>query len=145
MRRYKGLAYLIGLVVAMPWLTYDLAIGKTVRAAGEARKAEKEIAELQGRSVNTPVERGGPNLQNGDIIARMSGGGCTVVKYTPYITESRDGLTVHTAQLVLGGSYKNLVRRVERAEKEAKLVSVEFKNTKEGLRATLILQEITGG
>jgi hypothetical protein len=145
MSRFKGLAYLIGLVVVVPWLTYNLAIGKTVRTAREAGRANKEIAELKGRGAGAPVEKGEPKLQNGAIMTRISGGGCTVVKYTPYITESRGGLAVHTAQLVLSGPYKNLVRVVERAEKESRLVSVEFKSAKDGLRATLILQEITGG
>lgn len=143
MNKYKGLVYLIGLVVVVPWLTYNLAISKTVRIAREARKAKKEIAALQGRGEGVAIEKADPILQNGDIIARISGGGCTVVKYTPYITENRDGLTVHTAELVLSGTYKNLLRLVERAEKEARLISTEFKNVKGGLRATLILQEIT--
>ncbi len=145
MNRYKGLAYLAGLVVVVPLLTYNLTIRKTVRMAHEARKGEREIVVLQGHGEVDPVEKSKPSLQNGDIITRISGGGCTVIKYTPYITESRNELTVHTAQLVLGGTYKNLLRLVERAEEESRLVSVEFRNIKNELRATLIFQEITGG
>ncbi len=138
------MAYLAALVVVVPWLGWSLAIGKTVRMARGTRKAERECAELRGRTVDRAVEKGEPRLQNGSIIAKISGGGCTVLKYTPYITESRDGLTVHTAEFVLGGTYKNLVRLVERAEKEARLMSVVFAGVKGELQATLILQEITG-
>ncbi len=144
MSRYKGLAYLIGLVVVAPWLAYNLAIAKTVGQAREARRAGREIVMLESRSVDTPVVKSEPKLGNGAIMARVAGGGCEVVKYTPYITDSRDGLTVHTAEMVVSGGYTDLVRLVERVEKESRLVSVMFGSTKNGLQATLILQEITG-
>lgn len=159
--KYRGLAYLAGLLVVVPWLVYSFAIAGTVRLGRELKRTEKEIALLEsGRSVDTGgeaiVARGASGLQDGGVISRMmdceAGGRCAVVRYTPYITETREGLSVHTAELTLSGGYADLLRLVERVETQAgggRLVSAMFRSVRQRqrrqtqLQVTLILQQIT--
>lgn len=162
MNKYKGVLYLIGLLVIVPWFVYSIAISDTVRANRELKMMGQEIAHLQSRRRQGNTVGAGViadskyGLQGGDIIPRLmdcvSGVRCMVVEYTPFITESRDGLVVHTAELVLDGAYADLVRLIERAETElstCRLVSVSFKRVKQRqrkqpqLNVTLILQQIT--
>ncbi len=106
--------YLAGLIVAAPWLVYNVAISDTVKLDRELKRAKGEIAQLQGQKRDAPamVVETVSGLDNGELIPRImdcdAGGRCAVVKYTPYITESRDGLAVHTAELVLSGTYTDL-------------------------------------
>jgi hypothetical protein len=161
MRKYRGLLMLAGLLVAVPWIAYRLAIADTVRMGRELRRTETEIARLQNqavtqRSAGSVALRSVSDLQSGDLIPRImdceAGGRCVVVKYTPYITESRDGLAVHTAELVLSGTYADLLRlieRIEERESSCRLVSATFRSITQRqrrqtqLHVTLILQQIT--
>ncbi len=160
MSRYKGLLYLAGLIVAAPWLVYNLAIADTVKLDRELKRAKGEIAQLQGQKRDAPamIAETASGLDNGELIPFIMdcevGERCAVVKYTPYITESRDGLAVHTAELVLSGGYADLVRLVERAETGAsgsRLVSAAFRSVRQRqrkqtqLHVTLVLQQITKG
>lgn len=157
MSRYKGLLYLTGLLVAAPWLVYNIAIYDTVKLDRELKRAQEEIAQLQGRRSDAPtmVAEVSSGLDNGELIPRImdcdAGRRCAVVKYTPYITESRDGLSVHTAELILSGTYADLVCLVERAETGAsgsRLVSASFRSIRQRqrkqtqLQVTLVLQQI---
>ena len=160
--KYKGLLYLAGLLIAGPWLVYNMAIKDTVKLKRELKRTEKEIIQIQSqgkREASAPmgiIPVSHNELQDGDLISKLmsceAGSRCTVVKYTPYITENRDGLAVHTAELVLSGTYTDLVRLIEQTESRSKsyrLVSTTFKSIKQRqrkqtqLHATLILQQIT--
>lgn len=158
MSMYKGLLYIAGLLVAVPWLVYNLAIADTVKLDRELKRVRREIAQLQGHRSDVPamVAEIASGLDNGELIPHImdcdAGCRCAVVKYTPYVTESRDGFAVHTAELVLSGGYADLVRLVERAETEtsgSRLVSAAFRSIRQRqrkqtqLQVTLILQQIT--
>ncbi len=150
--------YLTGLLVAAPWLVYNVAISDTVKLNRELKHARREIAQLQRQKRDAPamVVETASGLDNGELIPSImdcdAGGRCAVVRYTPYITENHDGLAVHTAELVLSGGYTDLVRLVERAETGdpgSRLVSAAFRSVRQRqrrqtqLQVTLILQQIT--
>jgi hypothetical protein len=161
MSRYKGLLLLVGLVVIVPWVVWNIAIGGTVRLARESKRMEREIAQLEGdrreRPAGGTVEvAGGAELASGNVIADImgcdAGRRCSVVSYTPYVTQSEGTFEVHTAELTLSGGYADLLRLTERAERQApscRLVSAVFRSVKQRqrqpaqLRVTLILQQIT--
>ncbi|MDL2319682.1 hypothetical protein LJC45_00925 [Alistipes sp. OttesenSCG-928-B03] len=158
--KYKGLLYLAALLVVVPWFVYRVAIADTVRMKRELKQTQREIVRLQNQSRSEGAATGAIagnalELQSGGLIPRITDceadARCTVVKYTPYVTESRDGLAVHTAELVLSGTYADLVRLVERAETQlasCRLVSANFKSIRQRqrkptqLQVTLVLQQI---
>ncbi|MCL2562123.1 MAG: hypothetical protein FWE10_07405 [Rikenellaceae bacterium] len=159
-RKYKGLLMLAGLLIVVPYLVYRVAIADTVRMNREMKRTERQITRLQNQSRTERAAEGAvlqtvSDIQSGDLLPRImdcdAGARCVVVKYTPCITESRDGLAVHTAELVLSGTYADLLRLIERIETDigsCRLVSATFRSIVQRqrrqtqLHVTLILQQI---
>ena len=159
LEKYKGLLYLAGLVIVVPYLVFSLAISDNVRMGRETKKIERETEALKakaGQSGSSAV-----NIINrsdltrdaiSDIMGMVGSARCNVVKYTPYITESRDGLTVHTNELTVSGRYSDLLKltaAVENGLPGLRLVSTSFRTVRQRqkkevqLHMTLILQQIT--
>ena len=85
------------------------------------------------------------------LLPAMEAAGVAVVKYSPCITSSEGGLSVHTAELLLSGGFVPMVRVVDNLEKQlpgCKLVSVNFHsirrqyNRPARLEASLVVQQI---
>lgn len=159
--KYKGLIYLMGLVIVLPLSVYRIAIDENIRMSIQTIKYEKEVAVLKAKTGmedvgRTPLVHSSEVLQSGilvpEIIDSEAGTRCRVVKYTPYIVENRDGMTVYTAELVISGSYTDLLRLMAKMENNkqgcllvsASLRSISQRQKKEKeLHMTLILQQIT--
>lgn len=159
--KYKGLIYLTGLVIVIPWLAWRMAIAGNVEMSTQAGRFEKQTAALRAKAAQAETAPAAAVLTAGVlqsgvpipvIMGSEAGSRCKVVRYTPYITESRDGLAVHTAELVVSGAYADLLRLVAAAEGNGegyRLVSAAFRSIRQRhkketqLQLTMILQQIT--
>ena len=163
--RFKGLVYLGLLVVVAPFAAWKLAIGQTwhiwretSRQATELANLSSDISSVDGSSVFMAAGIASDTLEyirSGLLIERllpaMEAARVAVVKYSPFITTSEEGLNVHTAELLLSGGFVPMVRVVDNLENQlpgCKLVSVNFRsirrqyNRPARLEASLVVQQI---
>ncbi len=154
--KYRGLAHLLAVVVLLPLLAWRLALGDTVGKWREAQRTEKQLVQMRTQSaapVPEPVAATAEHIRDGVLLDQIVCGpaACEVVRYTPYITGSTEGVTVHTAEIVLNTDYLGAVRiidRIERTMPASRLRSVAMRTlTPRGskqpqLHATLIVQQI---
>lgn len=157
--KYKGLAYLVILLVVIPSLVWNMTISETVGMWRSTRKITARIALLeadtlsQGDGVSNDGSKGmlfdGQWLET--IYTFTEKHKAKVVKFTPYTSEKTEGAVLYTAELILEGSYAGLVRIIEHIEKDKNqchLISVSFKTSHpdrsrpQKLTTRLILQQI---
>lgn len=157
--KYRGLAYLTVLLLVLPYMVWSMAISETIAMWRFARKTTARIALFETDTVTSAAAMAesahGKALFEGQLIEAINPLSekyqIKVVKFTPYISEKTDGVVLHTAELILEGSYTGLVRIIEHIESnvgQPHLVSVAFKSTRRDrsrppvLTTTLVLQQI---
>lgn len=117
--KYRGILQLSLLVVALPWCAWRFALRGTFGTWRDCRRLAVRLETL------APVTPHPAAVGTEDRELILSGGlldsvrraallqAVQVVGYEPRVTEERDGVAVHTAQLTLTGSYIPLLRVVD--------------------------------
>ncbi len=156
--KYRGLAYLLAVVVLLPLLAWSLALSGTASQWRETRKAEKQLDAMRQQNGTSAVSAvalaAQEHISDGELLGDIlcGPGCCEVVKYVPYVTGNADGLALHTAEIVLNTDYKSLVQIVDNIERTmplSRLKSLSLRSvTPRGsnqvqLHAVLIIQQIT--
>ncbi len=157
--KYRGLAYLVALLVLLPLLAWRLALADTASQWRMARRMEWLLPEMREQAASPVASAAAVSateqIRDGELLGEIlcGPGCCEVVKYTPYLSGSTDGLTLHTAEVVLNTDYASLVRIVDNVEcnmPQVRLRSVTLRAvTPRGSRqvqlyALLVIQQITG-
>ncbi|GHV01659.1 hypothetical protein FACS1894159_09800 [Bacteroidia bacterium] len=161
--RFKGLLYLILLLVVTPLLAWRLALGSTWHTWRQAQREARQLERLG--SVATDSERAddrGSNdgmaldtteyIQSGLVIERLlpeaSRYGVSVVSYTPFMMAQEGGIVHRNALLTLSGGFHGMVRVIDHLEREVAtchLASVGFRSVRRnGKPPQLIAQLILG-
>ena len=158
--RYRGLSLLALLVVALPWMAWRFALHDTFAAWRECRRLERRLealvptAPMAGAAVPSAVEAPELILSGGllDSVRRFAPAGVRATGYVPVTTLRQDGIEIHTAQLMLTGSFTELLRTVETLERRlpaCRLRSAEWqtivqpRTRRTQLTLTLYIQQLT--
>ncbi len=156
--KYGGVSYLLLLIVVLPLAVWRLSLARTFDRWQEIRRSERTIATLSADSSaietirfrfdTTELIAGGGLLDR--MNRRANGRHVSVVRYTPYLTESGDGLVLRTAEVVLTGDFAHMVRALDGIEQEipsCKVISTTFQTIKKRkerrLQVTLLIQQLT--
>lgn len=160
LKKYKGLIYLLLLVIVVPLLVWRLALGSTAKMwRGYNRnttRIETLRAEQQAGAVPITLqlwekEQIASGLLLESILPLAEANGAQIQKYTPYMSQSANGLALYTAEVTLTGRYSGMVRMIQEIETGAsacRLVSANFKAVKQRnrpdpqLTLTLIIQQL---
>ena len=159
--KYKGIVYLVVLLIILPVAIYMLALGKTLNIYIANNKASSEIEKLEAAKVTEKIPEvpvtSQDYISNGLILdyiknnSTTQDGNIVIDKFIPSKIDLGNGISVHTAQIVIYSDYISIVKTIDNLEKTANqcnLVSVNFKsetnrqtnNVK--LKATIIIQQI---
>lgn len=161
--KYKGLTYLLLLLVVLPWAAWSLALKDTASKWRAYGKERRELAVLRETAASESGHvAAGAVLQTGEIIASgqflrlisetADANRVAVERYTPYLTENGDGIEIMTGEITVSGDYISLVRVIDHIEWKigaCKLVSADFRSAKDRrsgrikLTATLLVQQMT--
>lgn len=157
--KYRGLLLLFLLVVMLPVVAWRLALADTFSAWMDCHRLEKR---LDGVSTSLPTvgitPRPLPSAQelilSGaliDSVRRFSAATLQVAGYLPVTTLQQDGIEIHTAQLILTGSFHDLLRSVQALEQhlpECRIQSLQWQCAKQyrtrklQLSLTLYIQQL---
>lgn len=155
--QYRGVVLLALLTVVLPWGVWRFALRDTFGVWRDCRRLSARLEHLAPASIREPVSRPGGReliLSGGllDTVRRTAAGTAVqIAAYEPLVSEQRDGIAVHTAQLILTGGYSALVRVIDQLERtlpQCRLRSLEWRATldrrtrKTQLMLTLHIQQI---
>ena len=121
--RYRGIALLTLLAVALPWGVWHFALHDTIRTWRDCRRLAARLETLApetGQSGTVTVDAEELILSGGllDTVRRAAEDRCVrITGYEPCATRREEGAAVHTAQLTLTGGYADLLRVVDALER----------------------------
>ena len=158
--RYRGLSLVGLLALLLPWAAWHFALSDTFGAWRECGRLERRLDALApttpatGATVPAAVEAPELILSGGllDSVRRFAPAGVRATGYVPVTTLRQDGIEIHTAQLMLTGSFTELLRTVETLERRlpaCRLRSAEWQTIvqprprRTQLTLTLYIQQLT--
>ncbi|MDR1347617.1 MAG: hypothetical protein LBJ63_04185 [Prevotellaceae bacterium] len=159
--KYRGIVYLLALLIALPVIIYLLTFSKTLNTFIEYHNTLDEIENLEASMINVTEKIpeaviSQDYISNGLIIGYIKNtaglySDITVDKFIPSKIDLGNGLSVHTAQITVYSDYISIVKAINNLEKMANrcnIVSVHFQSEKNRqtnnvrLKATIIIQQI---
>ncbi|MDR1199878.1 MAG: hypothetical protein LBK94_12865 [Prevotellaceae bacterium] len=159
--KYRGIVYLLALLVALPVIIYLLTFRKTLNTYIEYNNILDEIENLEASMINATEKIpeaviSQDYISNGLIIGYIKNteglhSDITIDKFIPSKIDLGNGLSVHTAQITVYSDYISIVKAIDNLEKMANrcnIVSVHFQSEKNRqtnnvrLKATIIIQQI---
>ncbi|MDR2125809.1 MAG: hypothetical protein LBP63_03120 [Prevotellaceae bacterium] len=159
--KYKGIVYLIALLIILPMMVYLLALNKTLNTYTEYHKTLAEIENLEATMTNadakTPEQVMSQDyISNGLILNyinnsdKLDAGDIIIDKFIPSKIDLGNGLFVHTAQITVYSDYISIVKAINNLETAnmCKIVSVHFQSEQNRqtnrvkLKANIIIQQI---
>lgn len=128
--KYRGVLYLSLLLVVLPWVAVRYALKDTVSAWWECRALQKEVVRGAVAAPADTVAFENGRLLDGQLLSALqpvaAGQRVTVSDYKPLVTLRAEGIEVHTAALVLGGTYRDILQVVQHLERRIKVSSLRF-------------------
>lgn len=120
--KYKGLVSLVLLTIVLPWIIWHFALRNTFNVWYDCRQLDSRIKAMETDTIhraNFVADRydlvfSGELL---DVVRGMTAeSDVQIIGYEPQVNVQYDGLSVHTAQLILVGGYVSLLRIVRNME-----------------------------
>lgn len=160
--KYKGIAYLALLLIVLPLAVWSFALKGTVAKHREYRNESRKLETMRSQPATLRVTDAGevhgaaPDLISGgkfleETAPCVEKNRLAIEKYTPYVSHRGEGIAVLTAGVEVSGDFVSIVRLVDFIEKEIKpcrLVSLDFRSTKERrtgkvkLTAVMYIQQV---
>ena len=154
--RYRGLSLVGLLALLLPWAAWHFALSDTFGAWRECGRLDAlaPTTPATGATVPAAVEAPELILSGGllDSVRRFAPAGVRATGYVPVTTLRQDGIEIHPAQLMLTGSFTELLRTVETLERRlpaCRLRSAEWqtivqpRTRRTQLTLTLYIQQLT--
>lgn len=118
--RYRGVVFLISLLIVLPWFTWRFVLAETFSTWLECRRLTRELNEQKPvEAVVVPSARE-ELLFSGRLLDTLQraaeGSRVRVTGYLPLVTQRQDRLEIHTAQVILTGKYTELLPVIRWAE-----------------------------
>lgn len=154
--KYRGILLLGVLLCLLPFAVWRYALQETLQAWLECRRISEKL-EQTASAVKAPslVRTSARELiLSGEllgIVRQESASGVRITGYEPLVTLEQEGMSVHTAQLILSGDYTSLLRvadAIERTLPACRLRTMEWhtavdrKSRQTHLTLTLYIQQI---
>ncbi|MDR2293314.1 MAG: hypothetical protein LBE11_07565 [Prevotellaceae bacterium] len=161
--KYKGIVYLVALLIVLPIMIYLFVFGKTVNTYNEYHRVLNEIENLETTMVDVTDKTSELSIISQDYISnglivnyikdnsQANDNDIIIDKFIPSKIDLNNGLFVHIAQITVYSDYISIVKAINKIEKMAvpcKIISVHFqseKNRQTGnikLKANIIIQQI---
>ncbi len=163
-QKYKGILYLVLLVIVLPVAVYSFALRGTIVKWNRLAVVENTIDSLR----SAPISSDTPSLQitipNRDIISdgaiiniasqEMERSRVSVEKFTIYNIYDSENVKVVATEMELSGGYKSIVKVIDFIEtnvSECRIASLEFRTKKRErqnvyyLSANILLQQVITG
>lgn len=160
--RYKGLAWLVLVVLILPLLAWRYALNGTTDQWLSARKNRRQTELLCG-AANRPIDprtaltTSEEMLLSGSLIAAVLPSAesekLSIGHFSPCVTSDQDGVLLATGQMSLEGGFAGMVRVINMMEREipqCKIISAQFHSVKprgrgavKTLNCTIYIQQIT--
>lgn len=123
--KYRGLAVLVLLIVALPWTAWRFALRDTFGAWRGCRRISAQLAAMtpteQPGNPSAPAAQGPELVLSGlllDAVRQAAAGhSVQIAGYEPLVTLQQDGMAVHSAQLTLAGCFMELLQVVGELER----------------------------
>lgn len=129
--RYRGLMSAAALLLLLPFMIWRYAIGDTVRSAVEYRRLRLRAAMLAETpdctTERAPVDAAVPAHSGrliDDLQPLLDGRDVRITGYAPFVTRRECGLTLHTFEMTLTGSFDDLLHCLHRIELECPSAAV---------------------
>lgn len=119
--RYRGLVWLVLLVIVLPGITWCLALQNTCAAWRDCHRLNVRLSSLKPCVRPPTVRQEMPELILSGLLldsVRLATEvyGARVLGYEPQLTLRQESLGIHTAQISITGSYVSLLRVIDRLE-----------------------------
>jgi hypothetical protein len=160
--KYKGIAWLALIVVAIPLVVYRYAVSGTVEQLHLTRKYRRQIEQLratQHQSAEFPsvgmidTEMILSGLMVVELLSFIELERLNIENYTPYVTSNKDGIVLTTGQLSVEGAFTSIVKLLWQIEQQmpwCKIISVQYDSVRprnrgstKKLICTIYIQQIT--
>lgn len=158
--KYRGVVMTAALVVLLPVAAWRFALAGSFATWRECRQLEKRLEQVATITPDSDM-----SVRNGvttsdlilsgtllDTVRRYAAPGLRITGYFPVTTSQQDGIEIRTAQLMLTGSFHELLLSVQALEEhlpECRLRSlqwqtvVQHRTRKPQLVLTLYIQQLT--
>lgn len=131
--KYRGPIYLFLLLLVLPFLTIRYALGKSVSAWFDCHRLHTELryAETAASAEKAQDTFAEDMLLDGRVISAIQPAASKVVisDYRPLVTQQSNDIEIHTAAMVLGGNYADIlhiVRHIEQTVRTCRISSLRF-------------------
>ncbi len=160
--KYKGIAWLVLVVVVVPLVVYWYAVSGTVkqwRMTGKYRQQIEQLRSTQSRtsepqSVNTTdTEIILSGLAVAELLPFIESEKLRIEYFSPCVTSDKDGIVLTTGQLSVQGAFISIVNLLDRLERDmpyCKIIAAHYRSTKprnrgstKTLSCTIYIQQIT--
>lgn len=158
--KYRGVVMVAALVVLLPVAAWRFALAGSFATWRDCRRLEKRLEQVaptvsdSDMSVRCAVTTSDLILSGAllDTVRRYAAPELCITGYLPVTTSQQDGIEIRTAQLMLTGSFHELLQSVQALEEhlpECRLRSlqwqtvVQHRTRKPQLVLTLYIQQLT--
>lgn len=133
--QYRGVIYLVLLLLAMPWFAVRYALNDTIAAWIDCRRLRIELDRTKVVEPSTAASTvlAGDVLLNGELLSSLqstaAGRRVAISDYRPLVTMQGSEIRIHTAALVSEGAYGDIlqvIRHIEREIAPCRISSLRF-------------------